>query len=335
MTIGIGIIGFGFMGKTHLEAYQAAIRNGIDAQLVSVYSFDVDSTKSGNVETGAADSVDLDSLGIHRAESLEELLTDDRVTAVSICTPTDTHVELASSAMRAGKHVLVEKPVALTPESIAELSTVAEETGCLCMPAMCMRFWPGWSWLHDQIRTGQFGPVISARFQRIGAAPGWSQDFYGDERRSGGALTDLHIHDVDFIISTFGLPSQVSCSGSHDQMMSTFDYPDGPHSVTAEGAWYPVANYPFQMRYRVCFSKVIADYDMAREGEELKLYSGDQEEVIPLKETSGYQLEIEHFLSVVENGVQPRTPNLREAEEVARWIQAEAVSLSSGDKASP
>ena len=146
--------------------------------------------------------------------------------AVSLCTPTDTHVELATLVLLAGKDVLIEKPVALEAEEIEKLAKVAQENDrAQCMPAMCMRYWPGWSWLREQVKTGCLGPVHTAHFQRIGAIPGWSQDFYHDESRSGGALTDLHIHDVDFILSTFGSPATVTTSGNRNQMMTTYALP--------------------------------------------------------------------------------------------------------------
>jgi predicted dehydrogenase len=117
---------------------------------------------------------------------------------VSICTPTDSHIELAMTALAAGRHVLVEKPVALRSAEVARLAQAAAPAGRVCMPAMCMRFWPGWEWLKERIEAGEFGRVRSATFQRVGAPPDWSA-FYGDYARSGGPLHDLHIHDADFI----------------------------------------------------------------------------------------------------------------------------------------
>ena len=331
MATGIGIIGFGFMGKTHLHAWLDAIEGGADARVMAIQCpEDLTSASAGNVETGAEEEVNPLDLGITHHRDLDSFLADSRVEAVSLCTPTDTHVELATLVLLAGKDVLIEKPVALEAEEIEKLAKVAQENDRECMPAMCMRYWPGWSWLREQVKTGCLGPVHTAHFQRIGAIPGWSQDFYHDESRSGGALTDLHIHDVDFILSTFGSPATVTTSGNRNQMMTTYVYPEGPSSVTAEGAWYPAASYPFQMRYRVSFADGVADYDLAREGRELLLYQGDSVEEIELTPTGGYQLEIEHFLALVRGESPTPAPTLAEAANVARWIQAEARSLSSG-----
>ena len=103
----------------------------------------------------------------------EDLIAAADVHLISICTPTDSHVRLATSALAAGKHVLVEKPVSLDAAEVRALARLADSVGRHCMPAMCMRFWPGWDFLHEAVRNTTFGKVQSATFQRLGTAPGW------------------------------------------------------------------------------------------------------------------------------------------------------------------
>ena len=108
------------------------------------------------------------------------------VDLVSICTRTDTHVELAIAALEAGKHVLVEKPVGITADAVAQLAVVAaQHAGTLCVPAHCMRFWPGWDTLHEAVTSGRYGRALSATFQRLSSPPAWSPDFYADSRALG------------------------------------------------------------------------------------------------------------------------------------------------------
>ncbi len=329
--IGVGIIGFGFMGRTHLEAYLKAIEGGADCQVRGIFSLDPPgSTGQGNVDTGASDDVDLESLGVRWAASIDDILQADDIDAVSICTPTDTHIDLAMEALNAGKHVLLEKPVALTAAEVDRLIEVDEHSDRLCMPAMCMRFWPGWSWLRETVASGRLGSVTSAFFHRIGAAPGWSQDFYLDETRSGGALTDLHVHDVDFIHATFGLPDTVSTSGTRSQMVTRYQYRDGPPSVVAEAAWYPDRSYPFQMRYRVSFDAAVADFDLAREGSELILYRGGESEVVKLPGGNGYDGEIGHFIGSIAAGQSHIDPDLHQARAVVHLLECEGASIDQG-----
>src|SRR6185295_16666128 len=98
-------------------------------------------------------------------ERPEELLARKDLDLVSICTWTDSHVDLALAALAAGKHVLVEKPIALRERPAART---------LCMPAMCMGFWPGWSLLHEAVADRRWGPVRSAVFRRHASRPAWA-----------------------------------------------------------------------------------------------------------------------------------------------------------------
>jgi len=152
---------------------------------------------AGNFETTAAADRLFDASEVHTYTNPAGLLADEAVDLVSICTHTDTHVDLAIAALRAGKHVLVEKPVALRAADARRLVDVAAGANTLCMPAMCVRFWPEWAWLKQRIDDQAYGPVRSAVFQRLGGTPPWAQEFYGDVARSGGALVDLHVHDAD------------------------------------------------------------------------------------------------------------------------------------------
>ena len=229
-AIGIGIIGTGFMGRTHAAGYLAARRNGVSTEVRGVVGA-LDGWVGGGLQEVAG--------SVTRYPNAAALLGRADIQAVSICTYTDSHVELALAALSCGKHVLVEKPVSLRSSEVARLAAAAREAGLICMPAMCMRFWPGWPWLRDRIHGKEFGAVLRAEFVRTGAAPGWSTDFYRDERRSGGALADLHIHDVDFIRWCFGNPATVSSTGSRQDVTTRYGFSESPIEVSARGAWLP------------------------------------------------------------------------------------------------
>src|SRR4051812_18935360 len=217
--IGVGVIGLGFMGATHIAAFNAAREAGFPCELVAVCDRK-ESRRRGelwDVGGNAVSDVSGRKLAFDPAKARGyelacQLIEDPRVDLVTICTPTDTHVELASAALRAGKHVLVEKPVSLDAGEIRKLERIAKESGRLCMPAMCMRFWPAWAWLKGRIDDGEFGQCVSATFTRLAAMPRWS-GFFADGKRSGGAIVDLHIHDADFVYWCFGMPVAVRSSG--------------------------------------------------------------------------------------------------------------------------
>ena len=114
---------------------------------------------------------------------------------VDVCLPTDLHAEVTVAALEAGKHVLCEKPMALTVAECDRMVAAAKASGRFLMIAHCIRFWPEYIALKEIVDSGQYGKVTSALFRRISGLPKWSE-WFPNPQRSGGAILDLHIHDV-------------------------------------------------------------------------------------------------------------------------------------------
>ena len=328
--IGVGVIGLGFMGRTHLTAYQAAALAGWPCQVRAVCDgnpsrFEVSSSVAGNVGHTSF-SLGIDPSDVQAYQDVEAFLSDPRVQLVSICTYTDTHVELALRALEAGKHVLVEKPVALRSNDVKRLRDAAAKIDRRCMPAMCMRFWPGWEWLHDRVTDGSLGRVRSAVFTRLGSGPGWAADFYRDVSRSGGALFDLHIHDADFIHWCFGRPAMVFATGSVDHLTTIYQGLDGMPHVTAEGGWSLAPSEAFRMRFDVEFEHATADFDLMR-NPPLLVHHPNRIENVQLSQGTGYDGEVRHLLDCVLDPTRELRATLDDALEVTRMLEAEQASL--------
>lgn len=327
--IGIAVIGVGFMGRTHIRSYQRAAAEGFQCELVAVCDVSasaLQSTHAGNLAAAANDQPLFDSPRVRIVTDPNDLFSDPAVQLVSICTYTDSHVDLAIRALRSGKHVLVEKPVALHSREVKRLADTARQSGRICMPAMCMRFWPGWDWLHERVRDQDFGKVRSATFQRLGSQPVWAQSFYGDIVRSGGALLDLHIHDVDFIHWCFGPPESVAASGTSQHLTTHYRFADGPGHVVAEAAWDLNPNAGFRMRYLVNFERATADFDLAQP-QQLMLHHADGSRAINVANCTGYDGEIRHVLDAIAGKAKSLTATLDEAVLVMRTLEAERKSV--------
>lgn len=333
--IGVGVIGLGFMGRTHVAAYQQARRAGYGCALVAVCDADASrlqasETGGGNIASFQAVEEQLyDPSAVRAYTRVEDLLADSAVQLVSICTHTETHVDLTLRALAAGKHVLVEKPLALRSADAARVVEAARRAATLCLPALCMRFWPGWSWLKQRIDDGSYGRVRSAVFERLASPPAWAPDFYSDHARTGGALVDLHIHDADFVRWCFGDPASVSSTGTIDHLTTLYRYPGGPPHVVAEGGWDHSHGFPFKMRYVVAFERATAEFDSGREPP-LMLATGGELNPVPLESITGWDLEIRHMLRAIHDGRRDLISTPEDAVAVARLLECELESLTRG-----
>jgi predicted dehydrogenase len=314
------------MGRTHARAYQSAAAAGLPCELLAVCDRgDAGSgASSGNLATGD-DQLVLDPERVRAYAQADDILADRRIELVSVCTYTDTHVDLAIRALRAGKHVLVEKPVAITSAAVRRLAEEAAGSDRLCMPAMCMRFWNGWDWLRDRIAEATYGAVKSAQFQRLGAGPSWAGGFYRDFSRSGGALWDLHIHDADFISWCFGRPVAVSSTGTPEHLTTLYRFERGPSHVTAEGGWDLSAAAGFRMKYLITFEGATVEFDLARG---VTVFKRGDPERITFDEMTAYQREIRYFVDAVARGDRNLRATMSDAVGVAELLEAERASLA-------
>jgi predicted dehydrogenase len=326
----IGIIGLGMMGRTHYEAYKE-----IGAQVVAVADQDPQraagnlSGTAGNVLKDGVNHLPMDK--IRGTTSASELIAMKDVDIVDVCLPTTQHVAIAIEAIQAGKHVLCEKPLARNLAEAERIAGAAREGKGIFMPAMCMRFWPQWSWLKHAVAEKRFGKVMSATFRRVASMPaGW----YRDGKMSGGAALDLHIHDTDFVQHLFGMPKSVSSrgytktSGEIDHLTTQYVYDDVP-LVSAEGGWVLADGYGFTMQYTVNFENATADFDLARE-QPLKLSRDGKTESIDAGPGFGYAAELRYFLDCVSEGKKPTIVTADDGVRSIKIVEAEVASVRSG-----
>lgn len=335
------VVGLGFMGQTHARAYLEAAKAGLPVRLAALCDADPSrltptASAAGNLGNAVGEPL-YDPASTRTYTDLDALLVSDDIDLVSLCTHTHTHIDFAIRLLEAGKHVIIEKPVALTLAEVERLLPVAHEAesrGILCMPAMCVRYWPGWSWLREAIASRSFGSVRSAAFTRLGSTPGWADAFYKDPAKSGGAILDLHIHDTDFVHFCFGPPAEVVSTGSHEHITTLYRFADGPHHITAEGCWDRHPKAPFAMRYRVDFELASAEFDMNAPSP-LMLYTDSGAEPLQLPASTGWELAIHAFVRSLSQGDTRPPITVDDAATVMRTIEAERASLSTGRPVAP
>jgi predicted dehydrogenase len=329
--VNVAVVGLGFMGVTHLRAYKqhSAARIAAVCDAVRLPVNGVLQGVVGNITK--SDDIDL-GRDVKVYTKLDQVLADPEVDLVDLCTPTPLHPEQAIAALKAGKHVFCEKPIARTSAAAREIVRVASASKGFLMPAMCMRFWPGWSFLKQVVDQQTYGRVLAARFRRVSEMPAWSrQGTYTTDL--GGALFDLHIHDTDFVHFLFGQPQTVFASGviapggSINHVVTQYNYANGP-AIYAEGSW--LLTKGFNMAYTVHCERATIDFDLSRGADALLLNEQGKEAQTIKCDGDGYNEEIRYVVDCAQSGRKPSIVTAQDGFTALLTCEAEETSVRSG-----
>jgi len=334
--INVAVVGLGFMGVTHLKTYRN-IPNARVTGLCDAVRLPVDgvlAAAGGNI--GSADTLSFDMSRVKATHDLNELLADPAIDLIDICVPTLIHPQLAIAALKAGKHVICEKPLARTAAAAREIAAAAATAKGFFMPAMCIRFWPAYAWLKQAIDEQHYGRVLAARFRRVSEPPAWGREHFFDGAKSGGAILDLHIHDADFVQFCFGRPTAVFAqgfshySGAIDHVVAQYQVAGGA-AVSAEGGWVMGAGHGFEMAYTIIFENATLDFNSTRDAEALRLFAKDQApRTIALPPGDGYLAELSYMIDCIANGRAPVTVTAGDGASAVEICEAEGESIRSG-----
>ena len=144
-----------------------------------------------------------------------EALADKTVDVVSVCTPNHMHAEISIAAMRAGKDVLCEKPIARTYDEALTMQRAQHETGRLLAIGVCNRFSDSVNRIKQYIDQGKLGDVyhVHASFRAHRSIPGLGGAFTTKAIAGGGALIDWGVHFLDVVMYCTGDPKPRTVSG--------------------------------------------------------------------------------------------------------------------------
>ena len=296
----VGLVGCGFMGHMHASVY------GIlpNTELVALYDHREEVAKKF-----------CDKFGAVAESSYESLLAREDLDAIDICLPTFLHAEATIKAANAGKHVLCEKPMALTVDEADAMAAACRDAGVRLMIGHCIRFWPEYAHLKFLNDSGELGQLLSLNLTRFGQFPTWSsENWLADESKAGGGVLDMHIHDTDYALYLLGNPTKMESWGNVDErgpgfVFTTMEYP-GNTVVHLEGGWNLPQHSPFKMAFRAIFSKGAALMD----GGPMTIYRDGQEpEVVQfeamktegggnISDLGGYFHEIKYFVDKTLSG---------------------------------
>ncbi len=281
--------------------------------------------------------------GLRAAASFQELLADPQVAALVLATPAETHFRLAEEALKAGKHVFVEKPLALDLAEGRRLAQLAEERGLVLMVDHLLRSHPAYLELERLVAEGALGRVLHIHSRRRS---------FGKLRTEEDVLWSFAPHDLSMILGLMGqLPEKVSASGGAwispglaDEVEAGLFFRDG-RTARVSVCWL---NPVKEQRLMVVGTEKMAVFDDTLPWpEKLKLYphrvswaqrrptaeSGPAQPVV-LEEASPLTAQCRAFLQAISGGPAPRTDG-REGLRVLTLLSALSASLRDGGRPQP
>jgi predicted dehydrogenase len=313
--LNIGLIGLGFMGKTHLENYLRLEREGAPIRVVALC--DVDEAKlnggggGGNIDTSSENEIDYGRFS--KYTSMQQMLDAEELDFVDITLPTFLHRDVTIQCLDSGVHVLCEKPMAMNAEECDAMIEAAARNGKQLMIGQCLRFWPAYVYLKELVESGKFGSVTSGYFYRGGGTPSWGP-WVLQKEKGGGALLDMHVHDTDTINWLFGKPEAVSCSGrnvipgsGYDIVNTTYRYDDNK-VISAHVDWTLNGDFGFEMGFKVNFERGNIQFDASG----VKVNPNDSAGFSPeLSADQGYYYQLKYFVETLAGGlpIETATPD--------------------------
>lgn len=308
--IKVALIGIGYIGNAHLSA----LKQIGNAQLTAIVDYHEENGRKAAQENNAK-----------YFKNIDDLLKNADIDCVDICVPTFAHAELAIKAANAGKHILCEKPLALSLNDADDMINAAKQNNVKAMTGHVLRFWPEYVKIKEIIDSGYLGRPLNAFCERLAVTPDWQVGAWDkSEKFSGGAAIDLHIHDLDLLIWLFGKPEIVKANGiltpenpkegGFSHIFTSAQFRNGEAGF-AEGGWSFKGSFPFTMVVRVLCEKGTIEWvfragkniEERSQAANIKIYSNDgSTETIEVKQEDPFFRELSYFFDCIENDRQIR-----------------------------
>ncbi len=326
----VGMIGSGFIGQQHASAY----RSLDSVHLAAIADLNEAAGRKAAQENGCEYYADA-----------EEMLKKEAIDFVDVCVPSFLHHSLVSLAAGYGKHILCEKPFALTSEACGQMIDECRIAGVKLMVAQCERWTAPVKAIYNLLNNGSIGRVHLAVMTRLAQHPDWTT-WHRDPGKSGGGLFDLQVHDIDLLVSMFGEVQSVSAigwqndSGCWNHVSAALTFANGVNAVS-EGSEEMINGYPFSLGMRITGEKGGAEYRY-RGGFNIEnsesaetsfvVYRADrQPEILPLHEGGEYAGEIAAFARAIELDTPVPIPP-EESMYVIRVTEAIRKALETGSR---
>lgn len=284
----VAVLGSGFMGEVHARAFKEIE----DVELVGIF------TKSENNDN-------LTPFNCNIYDSVEKLIKEENPDVVSVCLPSYLHKEYVIQLADLGVHVICEKPIALTLADAREMMAACEANNVRLFIGHVLRFFPEYMQLTKSVRRGDVGNIGVLHGRRTNTHPGLTSAWYNDDSKSGGALLDLVIHDLDFMRYLNG---EVRSIFARNQKRENIDFAmitlqfENDAVGNVEVLWGP--NVDFEYSFEVYGSEGIIHLTNERQSIQLK---GTSKKVVENSSNGKdpYYLMLKHFINCIQEEIEP------------------------------
>lgn len=334
--IRIGIVGVGFMGMIHF----LAARRLQGGKVVALCSRDekklAGDWRSIQGNFGPRGEI-MDLAGIKKYRELDDMLADKDIDLVDICNPTHLHPDTVIRALKAGKHVLVEKAIALESAQADAMVATARQAGKMLMVAHVLPFFPEFAYAAEVIRSGRFGKVLGGHFKRVIAKPDWSAEI-GDASKTGGPAVDLHIHDTHFIGLVCGVPGHVFATGVVEEgavsyLTTSYLYGPGGPAITCSSGALAQKGRQFVHGYEIYLEKATLVYESGTAPLTVLTSDGKSEQPRPAggdEATTAFTLELQAAVEGITSGKEPALLSGKLARDALVMCHKECESVKTG-----
>ena len=329
----VALIGFGGIARAHNAGYKILKEENEPIKLVAVCDINPAQFESEIlINTGSGEGAL--PADIHTYTNVDDLLESEDFDMADICLPSYLHKEYAIKLMKAGKHVLSEKPMALSYADCNEMISVSESTGKKLMIGQCLRFDAGYMFLKECVDNKTFGEARHAYLYRLSSHPKWGfEHWFEDDTKSGGCVLDMHIHDVDMVRFLFGEPEAISMSSLDTATRWAVDntqmyYPG--KLVSIAGSWDESDTFGFRAGFRIRFEKATITMD----GGKIIVYPNEGDTYSPALPATNYMAEEVRFFahSIMDENIKNTKNPPESARETVRLIEKLRESAACGGK---
>ncbi len=337
----VAILGCGFISGIHVESYQRFVH---DAEVVAVYARDADKGRK------FADAHKIPAF----YSDIDQLLAECECEIIDICLPNHLHYEACVKSAQAGKHIIIEKPLALTLEQADEMIAVCKQQNRKLMYAEELCFAPKYERVKALVEAGAFGKLHMIKQAEKHSGP-HSRWFYEPEYSGGGVMMDMGCHGLAWMRWVLGGNPKVTSVYSTMQTVM-HDTPSEDHSITIvefdngitgvlENSWAKLGgmddhievygdkgvSYADLFKGNAALTYAVDGYDYAME--KAGSSKGWTFTVFEEAFNQGYPQELMHFVDCVREDKQPKVTG-EDGRAVLEMLYAAYQSAGSGQKVS-